>query len=92
MLEELACGIWTVDAPLTLGGAKLGTRMTVVRLSDGGLALIAPIEIDDALSVDLAELGPVNVIIAPNAFHHFSARTANVDNRLCYCPSRYTRN
>jgi hypothetical protein len=76
MLEELACGIWTVDAPLTLGGAKLGTRMTVVRLPDGGLALIAPIEIDDALSADLAELGPSNVIIAPNAFHHFSLLAA----------------
>lgn len=71
MLEKLASGIWTVDAPLTLGGAKMGTRMTVVRLPDGGLALISPIAIDDALSADLAEQGPIRAIIAPNAFHHF---------------------
>ena len=71
MIEELGSGIWTVDASLTLAGAHMGTRMTVVRLPDEGLALIAPIAIDESLSAELAELGPVCAIIAPNAFHHF---------------------
>ena len=71
MLEELAPGLWTVWAPLTLAGAKLGTRMTVVRIGQRGLMLIAPIEIDEDLAAKLAELGEVEALVAPNAFHHF---------------------
>lgn len=71
MLEALGEGLWTVSAPLRLAGAQMGTRMTVVRLGGGGLALIAPIPIDDALAAELAREGPVAAILAPNAFHHF---------------------
>jgi len=71
MLDRLGPGIWTVSAPLKLAGAEFGTRMTVVRIGDGGLALIAPIEIDEALAAALAEQGRVVALIAPNAFHHF---------------------
>ena len=85
MLEELAPGIWTVSAPLKLAGADLGTRMTVVRLSSGGLALFAPVPIDDALAAQLAKCGPVEALIAPNAFHHFYflAAVKRYDDQRC---------
>jgi hypothetical protein len=70
VIEELAPGIWTVSAPLKLVGAELGTRMSIVRLSQGGLVLFAPVEIDAGLASQLAELGPVVGLVAPNAFHH----------------------
>jgi hypothetical protein len=71
MLKQLAPGLWTADAPLKIVGAEFGTRMTVVRLGDGGLVLIAPCPIDDGLAQELAAIGPVRALIAPNAFHHF---------------------
>ena len=86
MLEELARGIWTVSAPLKLAGANVGTRMTAVRLSGGGLALLAPVPIDDALAAELAECGPVEVLIAPNAFHHryFLAAAKRYPGARCF--------
>jgi len=71
MIGEMGPGLWTVSVPLKLAGAQFGTRMTVVRIGEDRLALLAPIEIDDALATDLAELGNVRALIAPNAFHHF---------------------
>jgi hypothetical protein len=71
MVEELGPGIWAVRSPLSLAGAQFGTRMTVVRIGGDGLVLIAPCPIDEALAAQLAELGSVRALIAPNAFHHF---------------------
>lgn len=70
-LTQRATEIWTVDSPLKIGGAELGTRMTVVRLGEGGLVLIAPCPIDEALAGELAAIGAVRALVAPNAFHHF---------------------
>jgi hypothetical protein len=71
MIEELAAGVWSVSAPLRVAGAEFGTRMTIVRIGDNGLALMAPCPIDDALATEINQLGRVDAIIAPNAFHHF---------------------
>ena len=71
MIDEIGPGLWAASAPLRLAGAAFGTRMTIVRIGRDGLALIAPIEIDDALANEIAELGEVRALIAPNAFHHF---------------------
>ena len=61
---------WTVPAPLTFAGLKLNTRMTLCRLSDGGLALISPIPATDEIRAAVDALGPVRVIVAPNLLHH----------------------
>jgi hypothetical protein len=45
-------------------------RMTALVLADGGVALISPIPIDDALASRIAALGPVRYLIAPNLLHH----------------------
>jgi hypothetical protein len=49
-------------------GFQLPTRMTALAL-DGGLALISPIPIDDALARKLSALGEVRYLIAPNLLH-----------------------
>jgi hypothetical protein len=51
-------------------GIPYPTRMTVVRLSDGSLALISPVPIDDPLAQALGALGPVSHLLAPNRLHH----------------------
>lgn len=72
MLKTLVEGhIWAAeDDHLMPGGMHFPIRMTVVKLSDGGLWLHSPVSIDDALAASLARLGPVTHLIAPNALHH----------------------
>lgn len=71
MLEQITNGIWTAPSPLTFGGLlALNTRMTVCRLSDGGLALISPVPASQDLVGSIDALGPVRAIIAPNLLHH----------------------
>ena len=63
-------GLWEARQELRRGGFRLPTRMTVVRLADGALLLHSPIAIDAALAAELAALGPVRHLVAPNRFHH----------------------
>jgi len=53
-----------------LNGLLLPLRMTVVRLKNGEVLLYSPTRYDDALHVELEELGPVKYIIAPNKVHY----------------------
>lgn len=70
-LTPLAKNIWVVDQPrFRMLGLQLGTRTTVVKMDDGSLWVHSPIALDDALAAELADLGPIGNIIAPNAFHH----------------------
>ena len=69
-LVEIADGVFGVDTEFKLGaGVKLPLRMTVLRDGDG-LALVAPVPIDDDLASELAALGPVRTLLAPNLLHH----------------------
>lgn len=69
-LKPLADNIWTVDFDFFNFGIHFPGRMTVVRLSDGGLWLHSPVPIDDDLAEELAQLGPVQHLVGPNLFHH----------------------
>ena len=69
-MEEFSDGIWTLPAPLTYFGLLFNTRMTVCRLSGGGLVLIAPVEVSDERRASIDALGPVRAIVAPNLMHH----------------------
>jgi hypothetical protein len=51
-------------------GFQLPTRMTVLPLGAGQLALVSPVPIDDAVAAGLAKLGEVRFLIAPNMLHH----------------------
>lgn len=52
------------------GGFHFPTRMTIVQLAAGELALISPVPIDEPLFRHLAGLGRVRFLIAPNLLHH----------------------
>lgn len=71
MLQAIAEGLWTASHQLNLpGGFPFPVRMTVIRLADGSLVLISPVPIDDGLAAELASLGPVVFLVAPNLLHH----------------------
>jgi hypothetical protein len=76
ILKEHAPGLWTavgqadVAVPKFLRRNDFSTRMTVVKLSDGGLVLHSPIRLDGSLRAELDGLGEVRAIVAPNKFHH----------------------
>jgi hypothetical protein len=67
--------IWTVNGPevaYRLWGLTLPcpTRMTIIRLPDGGLWLHSPVACTPDLVTAVTALGPVAAIIAPNLFHY----------------------
>ena len=45
-LTALVPDLWVATRPLPLSVGDIGTRMTVVRLPDGGLFLHSPVELD----------------------------------------------
>jgi hypothetical protein len=75
-LKPVAEEIWLVDGPI-IGFRYLGmrlpfpTRMTIVRLADGGLWVHSPTELTAALRADVEKLGPVRHLIAPNRIHYW---------------------
>lgn len=67
--------IWTVNGPevsYRLWGLTLPcpTRMTIIRLLDGGLWVHSPVACAPDLVTAVEALGPVAAIIAPNVFHY----------------------
>ena len=70
MLRRLDQGLWVAEHPLRLAGARFGARMTLVRLSDGGLWLHCPIPLGDGLRQQIQAQGAVRYIVAPNKLHY----------------------
>lgn len=68
--------LWVVDGPLVtmtaLPGlrAPFSTRMTVARLSHGGLWCHSPVAPQEQMFAALDALGPVQHLIAPNKLHY----------------------
>jgi len=69
-LASIAPNVWAAPMPHVFIGLHLGTRMTIVRLSDGSLFVHSPIKLDDDLKKQIDALGPVGHIVAPNLYHH----------------------
>jgi hypothetical protein len=77
MLAQQAEDLWTADYELRVApGMPFPTRMTVVRLPDRSLILISPIPLDDALTAELAGVGPVSYLLAPSLLHHLHLAAA----------------
>jgi hypothetical protein len=71
LLEELQPGrLWVQYADQSFLSFRFGTRMTVIRLADGGLFLHSPTPLSKELAAALRRLGPVRFIVAPSRFHH----------------------
>ena len=70
--RNLAPNLWVVDRPFKLPyvGVEIGTRITCIRLADGGLFLHSPVKLDPILRNSLDALGEVRAIVGPNKLHH----------------------
>ncbi len=75
-LKPVTDGVWIVDGPV-IGFGYLGlkfpfpTRMTIVRLADGGLWVHSPTELSPSLKSEMDALGRVRHLIAPNRIHYW---------------------
>lgn len=85
-LERLANNLWRVDGALP--GMSLRRTMTVVRRADGSLLLHSPIALDEARQRELEALGPVAVMVVPNAGHRLDAPAykARYPKLVTFCP------
>jgi hypothetical protein len=70
LLRSLAPDLWVTERPLRFLGVEIGTRMTVARLSDGGLFVHSPVPLDAPARRELDAFGPVRAVVAPNRLHH----------------------
>ncbi len=71
MLQKICENIWTCDSELSLLGAKLGARMTVVDLDGrGNLFVHSPVKLSGESQSQLNSLGTVRFVVAPNKWHH----------------------
>ena len=85
-LERVADNIWRVQGALP--GMSLRRTMTVVRRADGSLLLHSPIALDEARQRELEALGPIAVMVVPNAGHRLDAPAykARYPDLVTFCP------
>jgi glyoxylase-like metal-dependent hydrolase (beta-lactamase superfamily II) len=89
MLEPIADNLWMEARRLRFVGVETGTRMTVVRLADGGLFVHSPISLDGGTRDAVDALGSVKAVVAPSLFHHlYVGEWIRVypDAVVCACP------
>lgn len=71
LLDPFGPGIWiTGGAVVSVAGFRYPTRMAVIRLAGGGLLVWSPVALTTTLRAEVAALGEVRVLIAPNSLHH----------------------
>lgn len=70
MFDVVAEGIWTTTRPQRFWGVECGTRMTLVRLRDGGLFVHCPVALDEDTRREVDAKGPVRAVAASSLFHH----------------------
>ncbi len=70
VLSQFADEVWIDSRPGAFWGLETGSRMSVVRLSDGGLFVHSPVALDDATRRAVDALGEVRAVVAPSLFHH----------------------
>jgi len=81
--------LWLVEYSVSLGGARVNARMTIIKLHSGALLIHSPCAFDAALSAEVAALGPVAAIVAPGNFHwlHVSSCQQAFPDAVTYiCP------
>lgn len=76
MLQPIAPNLWHLQHGFSVLGIGVTARMTVVRFADGRLWLHSPVPLSAPVREQLAELGEVAFIVAPNKVHHLFAGDA----------------
>jgi hypothetical protein len=72
MLESWNDDIWIATREVKFLGVETGSRMTVVRLSGGGLFVHSPVALDPETRQEVDALGEVRAVVAPSLFHHLN--------------------
>jgi hypothetical protein len=82
ILQPFGPNLWLADGPVIKAalGFAYPTRMAVIRLTCGGLFVWSPVALSQHLRLELAAIGPVRYLIAPNSLHHTYLR----DWAACY--------
>lgn len=63
--------LWLADGPIVpFFGMPYPTRMAVLRVAGGELAVWSPVPLNDGLASQLTLLGPVRLLLSPNRLHH----------------------
>lgn len=70
MLEAWNDDIWIETREIRFFGVETGSRMTVVRLPQGGLFIHSPVALDPDTRKEVDALGEVQAVVAPSLFHH----------------------
>lgn len=70
MLESWNENIWIATREIRFFGVETGSRMTVVRLPEGGLFVHSPVALDPDTRREVDALGEVRAVVAPSLFHH----------------------
>jgi len=70
MLTRFAEDVWVEARLAKFWGVETGTRMTVVRLDDGGLFVHSPVALDAKTKTEVDALGTVRAVVSPSIFHH----------------------
>lgn len=73
MLTQLAPEVFTETIPHAMMGLQFGARMDLVRLPEGGVLVYSPLPLTPERQAEVAALGPVRAIVAPNLMHHLYA-------------------
>jgi hypothetical protein len=67
MFGRLGDNIWDHEIPVRFGGIPLWHRMTIIRLSGGGLCVHSPTKLDFATQEAFEKLGSVQALADPAA-------------------------
>ena len=76
VLKPVAADVWIADGPTIRFGPPglripFPTRMTVVRLKDGGVFIHSPTMLEAKLRSDVERLGTPRYLVAPNRLHYW---------------------
>jgi hypothetical protein len=69
-LVPFAEDVFTDTRSAKFYGVECGSRMTVVRLQDGGVFVHSPVALDEDTRRAVDALGEVRAVVAPSIFHH----------------------
>jgi hypothetical protein len=89
MLTQIAPDLWHMEAALQTAGIPFTARMTVVRFANGKLWIHSPVRLGPDVRDQIAALGEVAWIVAPNRAHHMfmaKCKQAFPDARLYGAP------
>ena len=71
---EIAPGLWSLERLLRMpGGPRMPTRSVILRLRSGGLLVVSPPSAGGGASEQIAALGSIEEVLAPNSFHYLNA-------------------